>query len=225
MHGDMKRMGRVACVLAAVLLAACDVERQERVQEPVPVPTSPTQVVVFHCEESGEHVALRWVDGQPELDIAGALYPLRPEVAASGARYLGPSLEFWNKGDEARLSREGRKPLSCRRDHHATVWAGARAAGVDFRALGNEPGWRLDIREDESLSLLLDYGQTKLQFLAPEREDENGVRRYRASLDGMQLQVVLEEKTCFDTMKGEAFSHHVSLRLDERQLAGCGRAP
>ena len=50
-------------------------------------------------------------------------------------------------------------------------WLAARESGVDFRALGNEPGWILDIYEGERFDLRYRYGERTavLPFTSPQR--------------------------------------------------------
>ncbi|HEX7072166.1 MAG TPA: hypothetical protein VF190_15240, partial [Rhodothermales bacterium] len=42
------------------------------------------------------------------------------------------------------------------------VWDEARARGVDFRAVGQEPGWLLEIADGDSLRFLYDYGTSEV---------------------------------------------------------------
>lgn len=110
----------------------------------------------------------------------------------------------------------------------AEPWRHARERGVAFRAVGPEPGWVLDLYgrflEPRRLVLRLDYGETWLQFDEVLRdEDGDGNLRFRASSDTLRLEAVIEDRLCYDVMSGERFEAVVSIRINERQLAGCGR--
>lgn len=216
----------LSTLLVVASLAACspDAERVDRPLDESPEEAPTGQLVAFSCEGDLK-VILRWANGLPELEMEGQTWLLEATESASGVRYLGPALEFWTHGEEARLSVDGEETRACTRDHHATVWATARTAGVDFRALGNEPGWRLDIREGENLSLLLDYGQRELVFEQPVHRPGNGVDEYLAESGGQSVRVIVVEQPCVDTMKGEDFSHQVTLYLDDQRFEGCGRRP
>lgn len=106
----------------------------------------------------------------------------------------------------------------------ATVWDEARQRGVDFRALGNEPGWVLEIRDAPvRIDLSVDYGQTTHAFTDVTREAGSARTTYRAQHGAHSLEVVLEDLSCEDTMSGEAFETTVAVRLDGETLHGCGR--
>lgn len=46
-------------------------------------------------------------------------------------------------------------------------WDDARRRGVEFRAIGQEPGWMLEIDAGKSMYLLADYGEKKVTTPAP----------------------------------------------------------
>jgi heat shock protein HslJ len=50
----------------------------------------------------------------------------------------------------------------------ATPWEKAGARGVEFRALGQEPGWTLELDQGRSMEYTGDYGNTKFATPAPE---------------------------------------------------------
>jgi len=105
------------------------------------------------------------------------------------------------------------------------TWDGARAAGVDFRGIGQEPGWMIDIYTQDRIALLLDYGETLLTFprSAPNTAQE-GVTQYDASAEGRTLRVTIRRFPCQDSMSGEAFPATVEVNIDGRVLNGCGRS-
>ncbi len=82
-----------------------------------------------------------------------------------------------------------------------------RSCGVDFRALGNEPGWNLEISEAGSIVFVGDYGQSEYRFPTPEPSVDQDARRttYTVEDEGHQVVVVLEGRRCQDTMSGESF--------------------
>ena len=44
------------------------------------------------------------------------------------------------------------------------VWHQAKLRGVSFRAIGQEPGWLLEITDGSEILLVTDYGQTKTSY-------------------------------------------------------------
>jgi uncharacterized membrane protein len=94
---------------------------------------------------------------------------LQREVAASGVKYTAKGMLVWSKGDEALIEIDGRRYRGCRNNRAKAAWEQARIDGADFRALGNEPGWILEIDEDTGVTFVTDYGQTRHRFARPSR--------------------------------------------------------
>ena len=44
------------------------------------------------------------------------------------------------------------------------VWHAAKLRGVAFRAIGQEPGWLLEITNGEEILLVTDYGKNKKSY-------------------------------------------------------------
>ncbi len=105
------------------------------------------------------------------------------------------------------------------------AWETARAAGVDFRAVGEEPGWMLDIYTQNRIVLLWDYGEANAEFPLPEPilPRWNG-EIYETRTAAHTLRVEIRRTPCQDTMSGENFPTAVSVDIDGRTLTGCGRS-
>ena len=99
------------------------------------------------------------------------------------------------------------------------------SAATTFRAVGNEPGWTLDIGGGR-LSLVADYGATKVDAPLPAPIQLEAAKRYLAkAADGRSLDVTLIETICADTMTGMPRPITVEVVLDGRTLKGCGGEP
>jgi uncharacterized membrane protein len=105
------------------------------------------------------------------------------------------------------------------------AWDQARAAGVDFRAVGQEPGWMLDIYTETRMRLLWDYGERIADFplTAPDTSQE-GATRYEAAQGGRRLAVTVRRAPCQDVMSGEPYPATVEVVIDGRTLQGCGKS-
>ncbi|HEX6107659.1 MAG TPA: META domain-containing protein, partial [Gemmatimonadales bacterium] len=144
---------------------------------------------------------------------------------ASGAKYVSAGTTFWSRGELATLETpDGSRP-DCRGRPAATPWEEAALLGVEFRAVGQEPGWLLDIDEGRWLRYVGDYGSTRAFAPAPRRDSAGGTVTYRARSEGRELTVEIREAPCRDVMSGEAYSHTVTVRLDTSEVHGCGRQP
>lgn len=105
------------------------------------------------------------------------------------------------------------------------AWGEARAAGVDFRGVGQEPGWMIDIYQQQRIVLLLDYGETIAEFPLPEPSyPVEGTVTYDAQVDGRVLSVSIRRFPCQDSMSGENYPATVEVTIDRRTLSGCGRS-
>lgn len=191
----------------------------------------PRQTQVFRCTApSGAtfRFEVRPRDGRVELWLPARFdrrtVDLEPVRAASGARYEGNDVAYWNRGGEALLRVEGEEFRGCTVDRGGRVWAAARRRGVDFRASGNEPGWYLELSREDSLHLVYDYGEGELTVPTPEPAGgTTGERlRYRAETAEHVLTVTIDEDPC-TAMSGTEFPKTVTVDLDGTSYGGCGR--
>ena len=62
-----------------------------------------SEPILFTCTD-GLTASVRFLGPETiELTLNGEDYQLQQERSASGARYVGPEAEFWNKGQESML--------------------------------------------------------------------------------------------------------------------------
>ncbi len=87
--------------------------------------------------------------------------------AASGVRHEEEGILLWMKGDEAMLEVDGVRYADCRRHPLREPWVDAGRRGMNFRAVGNEPGWHLEIRAGRDLPMITDYGQRRVEAPLP----------------------------------------------------------
>lgn len=163
-------------------------------------------------------------DESARLSLPWTLVELDLQPAASGARYAAEGVEFWTRGqDRARLTLPDHESVDCQPRDRLSPWTQAMIDGVDFRAVGNEPGWHLEARhEDADLRLVLDYGSSELDFAGTLEilPDQAG---YRAESPGNLAEVTLEQADCTDTMVGWVFPVTVTMQINDRSLTACGR--
>jgi uncharacterized membrane protein len=148
--------------------------------------------------------------------------PLVP--SASGAKYQKDGVLFWTKaGDQALLELHG-QVHRCGVDRQASIWADAKLRGLDFRGVGNEPGWVLEIGP-ETIRFEYDYGTRQVELPRPSAETDEAARRTRftAVVERLPFEILLEGVACNDVMSGEAFETRVELNWGDRHYVGCGR--
>jgi uncharacterized membrane protein/membrane-bound inhibitor of C-type lysozyme len=190
-----------------------------------PAVPSPSRTFAFVCDDGYQFVAgiegaKAWVF-RPEGTVDLAQVP-----SGSGAKYSDNSVTFWTKGQEAVLEDGKNRHRGCRNDPRRAVWEHAKLKGADFRAVGNEPGWNLEILQQSKIVLITDYGTSRYEFQLPEPtvDREARITRYETRQDGHELFILLRGDDCRDTMSDETSETIVVVILDGRELRGCGRA-
>lgn len=99
----------------------------------------------------------------------------------------------------------------------------ARARGIDFRAVGQEPAWVVELKEGDHITAVLDYGATPLLLPTPSGKNAaDGTLIYDASTDTDHLVLSIKDKTCVDAMSGESHPVTVDLTVNEKPYHGCG---
>ena len=104
------------------------------------------------------------------------------------------------------------------------VWHQAKLRGVAFRAIGQEPGWLLEIKNGEEILLVTDYGSKRLVMPYVEPVVYQEERRTQYVLEAYETMVEIRGEPCTDSMSGEEFEVSVTLRQADSELRGCGRA-
>lgn len=98
------------------------------------------------------------------------------------------------------------------------------AAGAVFRATGNEPSWRLDIGRTE-LTLLTDFGQSRLVAPTPTAQRSNATTKYVARTSEGELTATIVDRLCVDSMSGMPHPQSVTVVVGAKTLTGCGGEP
>ncbi len=199
------------CVL---LLAGCAVS-----QANLPL----TRTLVYDCA-GGLHFVARQTGANLELILPGGPQQLRRIPSASGVVYRNSGVEFWSRGEEARLNVAGQLQRQCRSDRVAAIWEDARLRGVDFRAAGSEPGWYVEM-DRERIIYAGDYGQQLLTFpaVSPRLDDQLARSEFVSHNDEHRIEILLQSGDCRNSMSGELYRTRVTLHLDGQVLYGCGR--
>jgi len=180
---------------------------------------------VYECSSTFAFVA-RIEDNSAWLFLPHKTLTLPQIPSGSGAKFSDGMVIFWTKGDTALLENNGTSYRNCINNLAKAIWEHAKLNGTDFRAVGNEPGWYLEIRNGDKIVFISDYGTSRYEFVAPEPLTDQQKRKttYQTVADGNNLTVVLEGRQCRDSMSGEYFATTVSVKLDQKKYQGCGRA-
>ena len=101
-------------------------------------------------------------------------------------------------------------------------WEDARRRGVNFRAVGNEPGWYLEWQEGRQLLYVGSYGSERILLPDPGVQWQEGVRLIQAREGGQEVIVEIQTEACMDSMSGRQYPASVSLVVNGNPLKGCG---
>lgn len=103
------------------------------------------------------------------------------------------------------------------------TWKEAAARGVAFRAVGQEPGWYVEVGGSGApgLHAVLDYGERTIDIANVQGMD--GDQGYRGIADdGTEVVVRTSDGPCFDGMSGHRFPTKVELTVGDNTYDGCG---
>jgi uncharacterized membrane protein len=98
----------------------------------------------------------------------------------------------------------------------------ARARGVVYRALGNEPGWVLEVGPAGRLSWTTNWGQDRFDFAqAQASTTPDGTTVFTAQQGDVSIRASIKAERCVDDGEVE-FDHVVTVESGGRTLRGCG---
>ncbi len=180
------------------------------------------KTLVYEC--TGIEFITRLGPGEMALWLEDRYLILSQVRAASGTKYQEGDIVFWSKGDQVTLELDGVRYADCRLNPARAPWEDARRRGVEFRAVGNEPGWYLEVRGEQHLLFVGDYGSSRHLFTELTATEEGDELHYRGRSASESIAVTVSETFCADSMKGEEFPYTVTVQLNNRIFSGCGRA-
>lgn len=194
-------------------------QKESAAPAPETAPSKPPIVARFDCDTLA--LTATFHDDRVVIDIPEQPSLTLPHaVSASGARYSDGTDTFWNKGREATFERHGHTEM-CR--ERREPWQEAADRGVDFRAVGQEPGWFLEIDNEKQIRLVYDYAEHQLVAPAISPATKGSTVFYDMMVDSQRVLITIEEAPCNDSMSGEAFPRSVAVTIGTRTLHGCGR--
>lgn len=107
-------------------------------------------------------------------------------------------------------------------------WDQARERGMAFRAVGNEPGWEVEVEKNRqpTLFLTLDYGQHHMKVPQAEvsvDKSSGTITFHGQAEDNSPVQLVVHRGQCQDDMSGQKMDAAAKLEVGSKTYAGCGK--
>lgn len=175
---------------------------------------------VFMCPDESSYV-VRATENEAWVFREGGSLKLMAVPGATPRHYAQGEVQLVIEGEHGRLSEPGKETLTCRNNRPRAIWEHAKLDGVDFRAVGNEPPWVLEMREMSRIVLITEYGANRIERPLPQPISDN--TRKRTSWDAGDLQIEITAVLCHDSMSGESFGSRVVIHWQGQVLTGCGR--
>ncbi|MCA1799475.1 MAG: hypothetical protein LC632_08475 [Xanthomonadaceae bacterium] len=206
----MQMQTKAAALAVFVMLAACGRMTDAPQIEP-------------HWSCDGTEFAVQETDGGVTLHLPGRTAELAAVEGESRA-FRGDDVAVTFGDESAVLELDGTRHACEVKRWDGVPWAEARARGASFRALGQEPGWYLEVVPGGEMTVVLDYGDRTFTLPAPEPTVlDGGARGYEAAQRaGGPILVVVEPLVCFDGMSGHVFPETVTVAVGEDRYRGCG---
>lgn len=223
-HRALALLGFATATLALLLTCAGGAaSRGDTPPGPRPPDTATVSTIVYECRH--ERITVQILGDTAWVYFPDTTVALVSVPSASGAQYAGGEFLYWSKADEALIERGSRRYQQCIRNRREESWEAARLRGVDFRGLGQEPGWLLEIYSGDSIVFLPDYATRRIVTPAPEPlplPDTPGVR-YEARTGTHELDIRIVCDSCTDVMSGFRFEATVTVTSNGDVYQGCGR--
>lgn len=179
------------------------------------------QTLVYECQDM-EFVA-RVGPEEMALWVEGRYLALSQARSASGVKYVEGDVVFWQHGDESMLQLNERHYKGCTLNQSRAPWEDARRRNVDFRGVGNEPGWQLEYRKGQNCLFETDYGATRALLSNPLEVEGKDGRTITAESESGALRVTILDDECTDTMQGAHYPSSVQIEYQGKFYYGCGQ--
>ncbi len=95
--------------------------------------------------------------------------------------------------------------------------------GLLFQAVGNEPGWVLEIISDKKVLFLTNGGESKTHFEITEKFSDYGSTEYKMRSENNVLHLRIENRRCKDTVVERVYESTVYINFDGVNMKGCGK--
>lgn len=103
-------------------------------------------------------------------------------------------------------------------------WESAKARGIVFRGVGNEPGWFVEVGQGDAPTLraTLDYGERQVEV--PGASPRTGADGYTGkTADGVAVSLRITREDCSDGMSDERYPAAAEFQVGAQVYRGCGR--
>ena len=181
-----------------------------------------SRTFVFNCE-NGFHYVVSADPVSAWVFRPQGSWQLSPIKTNGKSGYANDHITILMDGQRALISEsDSTGEMSCQNDSQQAVWEHAKLNGADFRAVGNEPPWHMEIMYMSTIVLFYGYDQERSEVPLPVPQVDAAART--TVWDAGQISLKVIGKPCRDSMSGEQFESTVIVTTGKKTLHGCGRA-
>ena len=175
---------------------------------------------VFMCPDESSYV-VRATEREAWVFRPASSLRLPAVPGVGPLRYGRGETQLVIEGEHGMFTEPRKETFRCRNDRRLAVWEHAKLDGVDFRGIGNEPPWVLEMREMSRIVLITEYGANRIERPLPQPVSDKPRKTTRWDAGDLQIEITAE--LCHDIMSGEEFGSRVVIYWQGQMLRGCGR--
>jgi len=179
-------------------------------------------VFVYNCNNNYNFVA-ELKNNEAWLFLPSKTVQVNKVESSSDVVYSSKKISYMHKGSKSTLTVD-KKVYNCSNDAIAATFEKAKLSGVAFRAIGNEPGWILEMTLDKEVVLLTSLGTVRTNFTVVEKFSDGYSMEYKMKSTHNTLFVRIEKRACKDTMVDRTYESMVYINFDGVNMQGCGKA-
>lgn len=216
-------MKRTLLVVMLLLASACSsagrpVAEDDWRRDPRPLGTT----LVYDCD--GYRFTARLGPGEMALWLPDRYTVLAQVRTAGGVRYEEGDTALQLDAGQITLSVNGQQFRDCRLLPDESSWEDARRRMIDFRAVGVNPEWQLELRLGGHALFTAEDVKQRLLFEDVVSSDAAGVTHYRAQSTTAVLQVESKPGPCLLLGASRNLPARVRVFLGPLVFDGCGQA-
>lgn len=213
-------------VLSTLLISCAEVNGALEYVHIGTVNETQVQAYVYECSDNYSFtVGVK--DNIARLYFPDRTIKLAHAFSLSGAKFSNREATLWLKDTQASLEIDSIMHEGCSNNPDKAIWESAKLNGVDFRALGNQTSWILEIVQGSNI-IFADYLVQIKQYLFTNPDSNidvsTGKTIYTASNDEHSIVITIVGTPCQNTISGETFDFSVTVKLDNKLFNGCGRS-
>lgn len=181
---------------------------------------------VYGCTD-GSRFTARFDGNEVRLFLPGRSILFSRDPATSKSRYVrtmgNEEAVFQTSDTNATLHLPGQPDRSCSGVKGPGPWDLAQLAGVEFRAIGHQPDWVLEMGSQTGVTFMSEStgGRQAFPWGKPEQQGDSAVWNLRGHDD--MLTVLIAKRACVDSLSDQSFQASVTVILGGKTFQGCGR--